>query len=394
MAIPSSGPISLATIAGEFGGGNPISLSSYYKGGAYVKTTDTAPNVPTSGAISVSNFYGAAKYIPTAKFVQFTSNGSYTIPSTVVGSIKYIVIGGGGGGGPSWDEGGGGGGAGGVVIGCATTLPGEVVSFTIGGGGGAGGGNGGTTTISSTSIGSKSAYGGGGGDPSANCYNYGGHAGGSGGGGDRGTLGGSYTQSYPNYGNKGGYGVWSDNAGGGGGGGAGRPGGLYTTKCINQEGSYNYQYCRSAGNYTYASTAGVFWHGVQVAPYMCQYYAMSVQGTDGKYYIAGNLESVCCGACCSTYYNQVAQSTLNPGAFSRTRGGGGIYNPISGSTIGNYNGTGYVIAQGGKGAFIGCCVIQGNTGSGFGGQGAAGYPNKTPGAYPGASGSVIISGTW
>ena len=36
-----------------------MSLSDYYRGGAYVTTNNT--NVPTSGAISLSNFYGAVK---------------------------------------------------------------------------------------------------------------------------------------------------------------------------------------------------------------------------------------------------------------------------------------------------------------------------------------------
>jgi hypothetical protein len=59
MALPSSGPLSLTNIQTEFGGSNPISLSEYYRGGSYVTTNNT--NVPTSGVISFSNFYGAVK---------------------------------------------------------------------------------------------------------------------------------------------------------------------------------------------------------------------------------------------------------------------------------------------------------------------------------------------
>lgn len=58
MTLQASGPISLADIQTEFGGSNPISMSEYYRGGAYVGSG--APNVPTSGAISLSQFYGAA----------------------------------------------------------------------------------------------------------------------------------------------------------------------------------------------------------------------------------------------------------------------------------------------------------------------------------------------
>lgn len=59
MALPASGTITLADIQTEFGGSNPISLSEYYRGGAYVTSNNT--NVPTSGTISLSNFYGAVK---------------------------------------------------------------------------------------------------------------------------------------------------------------------------------------------------------------------------------------------------------------------------------------------------------------------------------------------
>ena len=57
MTIPSSGAISLSTIQGEFGGSTPISLSEYYRNGSYVSSGNT--NVPTSGALSLSDFYGA-----------------------------------------------------------------------------------------------------------------------------------------------------------------------------------------------------------------------------------------------------------------------------------------------------------------------------------------------
>lgn len=59
MALPSSGPLTLAQIQTEFGGTNPISLSEYYRNGGLVTSNNT--NVPTSGAISLSNFYGAVR---------------------------------------------------------------------------------------------------------------------------------------------------------------------------------------------------------------------------------------------------------------------------------------------------------------------------------------------
>lgn len=57
MTLQSSGQITLANIATEFGGATPHSLSEYYRGGAY--TTSNNTNVPTSGQISIGNFYGA-----------------------------------------------------------------------------------------------------------------------------------------------------------------------------------------------------------------------------------------------------------------------------------------------------------------------------------------------
>jgi len=70
MALPSSGSLTLAQIQTEFGGANPISLSEYYRNGGLVTGNNT--NVPTSGIISLSNFYGAVKLF------QFTISTSYT----------------------------------------------------------------------------------------------------------------------------------------------------------------------------------------------------------------------------------------------------------------------------------------------------------------------------
>jgi hypothetical protein len=65
MTLPSSGPLTLANIQTEFGGSNPISLSEYYAGGAYVPagTTGTYGAVPSSGTISIRNFYGTSNAV-------------------------------------------------------------------------------------------------------------------------------------------------------------------------------------------------------------------------------------------------------------------------------------------------------------------------------------------
>jgi len=76
MAIQSTGLITLQDIEDEFGGTGSVSLSEYYRNGAYVTSNNTS--VPNSGAaISLSNFYGAV-------------NGLL---------VEYEIIGGGGGGG-------------------------------------------------------------------------------------------------------------------------------------------------------------------------------------------------------------------------------------------------------------------------------------------------------
>jgi hypothetical protein len=67
MPLPSSGPLSLNDIQTEFGGSNPISLSEYYAGGGLVPsgTTGTYGAVPSSGTISIRNFYGTSKVVIT-----------------------------------------------------------------------------------------------------------------------------------------------------------------------------------------------------------------------------------------------------------------------------------------------------------------------------------------
>lgn len=65
MTLPTSGPLTLSDIQTEFGGSNPISLSEYYAGGTYVPagTSGTYGAVPSSGAISIRNFYGTSNVV-------------------------------------------------------------------------------------------------------------------------------------------------------------------------------------------------------------------------------------------------------------------------------------------------------------------------------------------
>lgn len=65
MALPTSGPLTLQDVQTEFGGTNPIGLNEYYAGGGLVPagTSGTIGAVPSSGAISINNFYGTANVL-------------------------------------------------------------------------------------------------------------------------------------------------------------------------------------------------------------------------------------------------------------------------------------------------------------------------------------------
>ena len=82
MALQSSGAISLSEIGTEFGDSQPHSLSEFYAGGSAGVTSGGAPNVPSSGEISFSNFYGAANQVS----VTVSSNATNQNVSTLFGS--------------------------------------------------------------------------------------------------------------------------------------------------------------------------------------------------------------------------------------------------------------------------------------------------------------------
>ena len=61
MAIQSSGDdLQFREIQTEFGGSNPIAISEYYRGGDNVPSG--ASDVPASGQILMSDFYGTENY--------------------------------------------------------------------------------------------------------------------------------------------------------------------------------------------------------------------------------------------------------------------------------------------------------------------------------------------
>lgn len=79
MTLPASGPLSLSDIQGEFGGTAPTSLSEYYAGGTYVSTgtNGTYGPVPSTGAISVRDFYGTSNaFLPTGMIIPYNSTAA------------------------------------------------------------------------------------------------------------------------------------------------------------------------------------------------------------------------------------------------------------------------------------------------------------------------------
>lgn len=62
MTLPSSGPLSIGDISGEFGGVPPLPLSDYYAGGPFVPAGTIGDNgpIPSAGEIKISDFYGSA----------------------------------------------------------------------------------------------------------------------------------------------------------------------------------------------------------------------------------------------------------------------------------------------------------------------------------------------
>jgi len=85
MAIPASGTITLTDIQTEFGGSNPIGLSEYYRGGAYVPNTSGNATIPTSGTITFANFYNTSN----VQYFTISSNQTDLNLRTYVNSQGY-----------------------------------------------------------------------------------------------------------------------------------------------------------------------------------------------------------------------------------------------------------------------------------------------------------------
>ena len=81
MALQSSGQISIVDIVNEFGGAAPHNLTEYYRGGAYVPDGPAGnASIPTSGQITLKDFYGAASGI-----VVTVTEGTATAEQSITG---------------------------------------------------------------------------------------------------------------------------------------------------------------------------------------------------------------------------------------------------------------------------------------------------------------------
>ena len=87
MALQSSGAISFDNLRTEYGNTGSIALSEMYKGGSFVLNHSNNPNVPTSGAIAMSNFYGANNTAPSWSTTMTVGGQSGKISEAGYGNI-------------------------------------------------------------------------------------------------------------------------------------------------------------------------------------------------------------------------------------------------------------------------------------------------------------------
>ena len=89
MPVKSSGQLSFTEIVAEFADTAPHSMSEFYRGGVKVPTNNT--NIPTSGAISFSNFYNAVNRV-TSTIAYTTNQQQITVnPTTSLGYVAGIT---------------------------------------------------------------------------------------------------------------------------------------------------------------------------------------------------------------------------------------------------------------------------------------------------------------
>ena len=92
MPLQNSGAISLSQIASEFNDSQPHSLNEFYAGGSAGVTSGGAPNVPSSGEISLDDFYGAANQVTVTLSNSTNQNAASLFGSSYSSSIPKVLI--------------------------------------------------------------------------------------------------------------------------------------------------------------------------------------------------------------------------------------------------------------------------------------------------------------
>jgi hypothetical protein len=148
MPLNSSGPISIGgSVAGqsinlEFGraANATTSMSELYRGGGLVPDVAQNANVPTSGPISLSQFYNATRVVPGSQDFITVGTASFVVPN--YNTLIVELWGGGGSGGGGFNNGNGqpGGASSISQLGLTAGGGGAGISRNNGAGGGAGGG--------------------------------------------------------------------------------------------------------------------------------------------------------------------------------------------------------------------------------------------------------------
>jgi hypothetical protein len=232
VAVKSSGSsLAVSEIVTEFGGSTPHSLSEYYAGGSNVPsgTTGEGGAIPTSGAISIGQFYGSTNrvaislntgvtqdynifdnrggtYVAGASDITVTVDGrvgststatpaldtgsGWTSGDTITIIVNAFILGKGGAGGNGGNatnvsaNAGSAGGAGGTALNLQYDVTIDNNSEINGGGGGGGGGGGAEGIQVSGKISTQTVSGGGGGGAGTGKTQSSGGSGGSASGGD------------------------------------------------------------------------------------------------------------------------------------------------------------------------------------------------------------------
>ena len=92
MALQTTGTISFLDLQDEFGGSNPIAISEYYRGGAYVPTTVTGSYTSYQFSISAYHWltYGNTVTIEWNNSVVYTTtSGNPSTTSLTTGGYDY-----------------------------------------------------------------------------------------------------------------------------------------------------------------------------------------------------------------------------------------------------------------------------------------------------------------